>query len=118
VSESGNSSGSGYETDSNRSYWEQGHDAVTNANVNEIPSERLKDYASTNKDMLHGEKDGQGYSTAAEAQAFFDATVSRHNALRAELNRRKELKECPSNESISSLGSLRDHKYSSYGGKF
>jgi hypothetical protein len=85
---------------------------VTHANVNEIPTERLKDYASTNKDMLYGEKDGSGYSTAAEAQAFFDATVSRHDDLRAEHNRRKELKECPSNESISSLGSIRDHKYS------
>ena len=85
---------------------------MTHANVNEIPTERLKDYASTNKNMLYGEKDGSGYFTAAEAQAFFDATVSRHDDLRAEHNRRKELKECPSNESISSLGSIRDHKYS------
>jgi hypothetical protein len=84
---------------------------VTVANVNEIPTERLKDYASTVKDVLDGERDGDSYATAAEAQAVYDSFLDYHNELRDEHNRRKELKECPSNESISSLGSLCDHQY-------
>jgi hypothetical protein len=85
---------------------------VTNSNVNEIPTERLKDYASTVKDVLIGERDGDGYDTAAEAQEAHNSYLHRHNELKEELNRRKEVRECPSNESISSLGSLRDHKFS------
>ena len=59
------------------------------ANAKEIQAERIKDYASTVKNILGGERDGDGYNTAAEAQAIHDSHIRRHDELREEANPKK-----------------------------
>jgi hypothetical protein len=100
------SSGDGYETDSNRSYFEEGSFSMAECNVRDIPEDYLRRYIKDTDDMtLHPEKYGLN---SEENSEFVDEWVDRNQELRDELRRRKDEGLIPdsSSESAKSYSSI------------
>jgi hypothetical protein len=83
----GNNSDGGYETDSNRSFWEEGVDAMAVHPVGEIPEVYLRQYIEETQDIV----DNPELGSAVEDPELHQIWVDRNQELRDELRRREDV---------------------------
>lgn len=99
------SEGDGYETDSNRSLYEEGIDAMTDHPVRDLPDDHLRRYTKDTRHIKRNPEMAGIEGDDSEDERLRQFWGDRHEELRAELRRRKEEGEIPDSSSESEYSS-------------
>ncbi len=105
--ESDNDSSSGYGTDSNRSYFEEGADAMFGHPVRDIPEDHLRRYINDTRDIVSNPWKA-GVERPEDRDSYLQL-VDRHRELTGELRRRKDEGMIPDSSSPSEVSLLEDN---------